>query len=65
MELPLWVVAAEMAGLLEADSSRASPPASPSARSRRRSAATLDDAELTESAGMKPEREAELLAEWA
>ena len=65
MELPLWVVDDEMAGLLEADSSRAIGagltfrPLGETARD------ALEGAELTEAAGMKPEREAELLAEWA
>jgi 2'-hydroxyisoflavone reductase len=65
MEMPLWVVGDEMAGLLEADSSRAIGagltfrPLGETARD------ALDDAELTEAAGMKPEREAELLDEWA
>jgi 2'-hydroxyisoflavone reductase len=65
MELPLWVVGAEMAGLLEADSSRAIAAGlefRPLADTIR---GALDEAEPTESAGMKPEREAELLDEWA
>lgn len=65
MELPLWVVADEMAGLLQADSSRAIAagltfhPLEDTARD------ALNDAELTDAAGLKPEREAELLDEWA
>jgi 2'-hydroxyisoflavone reductase len=65
MELPLWVVADEMSGLLEADSSRAIAagltfrPLEETARD------ALNEAELTDAAGMKPEREAELLDEWA
>jgi len=65
MELPLWVVDDEMAGLLQADSSRAIAagltfrPLEETARD------ALEHAELTDAAGMKPEREAELLEEWA
>jgi nucleoside-diphosphate-sugar epimerase len=65
MELPLWVVDDEMAGLLRADSSRAIAagltfrPLEETARD------ALEHAELTDAAGMKPEREAELLEEWA
>ena len=65
MELPLWVVDDEMAGLLQADSSRAIAagltfrPLEETARD------ALEQAELTDAAGMKPEREAELLEEWA
>jgi len=65
MELPLWVVDKGMAGLLEADSSRAIAaglsfrPLADTVRG------ALEQAELTESAGMKPERESELLDEWA
>jgi 2'-hydroxyisoflavone reductase len=65
LELPLWVVDADMSGLLEADASRAVAagltfrPLVDTVR------ATLADATLTDAAGMKPEREAELLNEWS
>jgi 2'-hydroxyisoflavone reductase len=65
MELPLWVVDAEMAGLLEADSSRAIAAGLTFRPIEETIRGALEEAELTESAGMKPEREAELLAEWA
>ncbi len=65
MELPLWVVDAEMAGLLEADSSRAIAAGLTFRPLAETIGGALEEAELTESAGMKPEREAELLAEWA
>ena len=65
MELPLWVVDGEMAGLLEADSSRAIAAGLVFRPLEETIRGALDEAELTESAGMKPEREAELLAEWA
>ena len=65
MELPLWIVDQEFAGMLEADISGALAaglrfrPLEETARD------TLEHAALTDDAGMKPEREAELLAEWA
>ena len=65
MELPLWVVDDEVAGLLRADASRAIAagltfrPLADTARD------ALEQAELADAAGMKPEREAELLGEWA
>jgi 2'-hydroxyisoflavone reductase len=65
MELPLWVVDGEMAGLLEADSSRAIAAGLAFRPLEETIRGALDEAELTESAGLKPEREAELLAEWA
>ena len=65
MELPLWVVDEEMAGLLEADSSRAVAAGLTFRPLEETIRGTLDEAALTDAAGMKPEREAELLAEWA
>ncbi len=65
MELPLWVVGAEMAGLLEADSSRAIAAGLTFRPLEETIRGALEQAELTDSAGMKPEREAELLEEWA
>jgi 2'-hydroxyisoflavone reductase len=65
MELPLWVFSAEMAGLHRVGNERAVAagltfrPLEDTAR------ATLADAVTTDDAGLKPEREAELLAEWA
>ncbi len=65
MELPLWVVDGDMAGLLEADASNAVAAGLTFRRLEDTIQATLDAASLTEAAGMQPEREAELLAEWA
>ena len=64
MELPLWVASPDMKGLHKVENARAVAagltfrPLEETARD------TLEQAELTEDAGMKPEREAELLAEW-
>ena len=54
-----------MAGLLEADSSRAIAAGLTFRPLEETIRGALEQAELTESAGMKPEREAELLEEWA
>jgi 2'-hydroxyisoflavone reductase len=65
MELPLWIVSPEYAGMMLADNRRAVAaglkfrPLDDTARATLAGAATTDDA------GLKPEREAELLAEWA
>jgi nucleoside-diphosphate-sugar epimerase len=65
MELPLWVVDAEMAGLLQADSSRAIAAGLTFRPLEETIRGALEQADLTDDAGMKPEREAELLEEWA
>jgi 2'-hydroxyisoflavone reductase len=65
MELPLWVVDADMAGLLEADASRAVAAGLTFRPLEDTIRATLAEAMLTEEAGMKPDREAELLTEWS
>ena len=65
MELPLWVVDDEMAGLLEADSSRAIAAGLTFRPLEETVRGAFEQAELTDAAGMKPEREAELLEEWA
>jgi nucleoside-diphosphate-sugar epimerase len=65
MELPLWVVGAEMGGLLRADSSRAIAAGLTFRPFEETIRDALEEAELTESAGLKPEREAELLAAWS
>jgi 2'-hydroxyisoflavone reductase len=65
MELPLWLSDPDIVGLHETDVSKAVAagltfrPLSDTVR------ATLDLAETTDAAGLKPEREAELLAAWA
>lgn len=64
MELPLWLYDPGLAGLHEADVSRAVAAGltfRPLADTVR---ATLDDAETTDTAGLKSEREEELLAAW-
>jgi 2'-hydroxyisoflavone reductase len=64
MELPLWLHDPEAVGMHMTDVSRAIDagltfrPVADTVRG------TLDEAETTETAGMKPEREAELLASW-
>jgi nucleoside-diphosphate-sugar epimerase len=65
MELPLWIVDDETAGLLEAESSRAIAAGLTFRPLEETVRGALEQAELTEDAGMKPEREAELLKEWA
>jgi 2'-hydroxyisoflavone reductase len=65
MELPLWVVDDDMAGLLEADPARAVDAGLSFRPLDDTIKATLTGAALTDDAGTKPEREAELLAEWA
>ena len=65
MELPLWIVDAEMGGLLEADSTRAIAAGLTFRPLEDTLRGALEQAELTDDAGMKPEREAELLDEWA
>jgi nucleoside-diphosphate-sugar epimerase len=65
MELPLWIVDDETAGLLEADSSRAIAAGLTFRPLEETVRGALEQAELTEDAGMKPQREAELLKEWA
>ena len=65
MELPLWVVDRDMAGLLEVDSSRAIDAGLTFRPLEETIRGALEQAELTDAAGMKPEREAELLAAWS
>ncbi len=65
MELPLWVSSAEMGGLHRVGNERAVS-AGLTFRSLEETArATLADAVTTDNAGLKPEREVELLAAWA
>jgi len=65
MELPLWVVDRDMAGLLRADSTRAIAAGLTFRPLEETIRGALDRAELTDAAGMKPEREAELLEAWS
>jgi 2'-hydroxyisoflavone reductase len=65
MELPLWLVDPEWTGLLATDVSKAVAAGLTFRPLDETIRATLAEASLTDDAGMKPEREAELLAEWA
>lgn len=65
MELPLWVVDDDTAGLLRADSSRAVAAGLTFRPLDETIQGALAHAELTEAAGMKPERETELLEAWS
>jgi 2'-hydroxyisoflavone reductase len=65
MELPLWIAESELAGMLQADASRALAAGLALRPLHETIRATLAEAELSDNAGMKPAREAELLAEWA
>ena len=62
MELPLWLSDPEMAGLLQTDVSKAVAHGLTFRPVEETIRATLADADLTDAAGMKPERERELLA---
>ena len=62
MELPLWVVDPELTGLLATDNAKAIAHGLTFRSDEDIIRATLADAELTDAAGMKPERERELLA---
>jgi 2'-hydroxyisoflavone reductase len=65
MELPLWVASGELGGIHTASNERAVA-AGLTFRSLEDTAqATLEHAETTDAAGLAPEREAELLSEWA
>ncbi len=64
MELPLWLADPEWVGMNQADVSRAEAAGlrfRPVEETARRA---LEEAETTEEAGMKPERERELIEEW-
>ena len=65
MELPLWIVDADMAGLLEADAARAVAAGLTFRPLEDTVRATLVDAALADGAGMTPKREEELLGEWS
>lgn len=65
MELPLWLTSPEYAGMMRADNRRAVAAGLTFRPLEDTIRATLEDAEPTGDAGLKPEREVELLAEWA
>jgi len=62
MELPLWIIDPEWVGMHEVDVSKAIAHGLTFRSDQEIIRATLADAELTDAAGMKPERERELLA---
>jgi nucleoside-diphosphate-sugar epimerase len=67
MDLPLWIgpLSPEFAGMLDVDVSKAVEHGLAFRPLEDTIRATLAEAELTEAAGLKPERERELLAAWA
>jgi 2'-hydroxyisoflavone reductase len=65
MELPLWVSSDEVAGLHRVGNERAVAAGLTFRALGDTARATLEDAVTTDDAGLKREREAELLAEWA
>jgi nucleoside-diphosphate-sugar epimerase len=65
MELPVWVSSAEMAGLHRVGDERGVSAGLTFRPFEDTARATLADAETTDETGLKAEREAELLAEWA
>jgi 2'-hydroxyisoflavone reductase len=65
MELPLWIVDRDMTSLEQVDASRAVAAGLAFRPLKDTIRATLAGAALTDAAGLKPEREAELLTEWA
>ena len=65
MELPLWVSSEEMQGLHRVENDRAVAAGLTFRPFEETARATLAEAETTDEAGLKPERERELLAEWA
>jgi 2'-hydroxyisoflavone reductase len=62
MELPLWLSDPEFAGMLQTDNSKAIARGLTFRPDEEIIRATIADAELTDAAGMKPDRERELLA---
>jgi 2'-hydroxyisoflavone reductase len=64
MELPMWIEEADMAGLHQADVSRAVEAGLTFRPLEETVAGTLAAAQLTETAGLRPEREGALLAAW-
>ena len=65
MELPLWISSEEMRGLHHVENARAVAAGLTFRPLVQTALATLAEAETTDEAGMKPERERELLAAWA
>ena len=65
MELPVWISSDEMSGLHRASNDRAVEAGLTFRTLEDTARATLDQAQPTDDAGMKPEREAELLDAWS
>ncbi len=65
MELPLWISSEESTGLHDVENARAVAAGLTFRPLEETVQATLAEAATTDDAGLKPEREAELLAEWA
>jgi 2'-hydroxyisoflavone reductase len=65
MELPMWLADQEWVGMNQADVSRAEAAGLMHRPLEDTIRATLDEAETTEEAGMKPERERELIEAWS
>ena len=65
MELPVWIGDPETAGLHEAAVSRAEAAGLTFRPLDETVRGALEQAETTDAAGLKPEREAELLAAWS
>ena len=64
MELPMWLADPEWVGMNQADVSRAEAAGLSHRPLEDTIRGTLDEAKMTENAGMKPERERELLEAW-
>jgi len=64
MELPLWIADPAMAGAVEANVERAVAEGLRFRPLEETARGALEDADTTDAAGLAPEREAELLAEW-
>ena len=64
MELPLWIADPTMTGAVEADVERALGAGLTFRPLEEIVRGALEDAETTDTAGLAPEREAELLAAW-
>jgi 2'-hydroxyisoflavone reductase len=65
MELPVWVSSEEFKGLHHVDNARAVAAGLTFRPLEETARATLEEADTSDEAGMKPERERELLAAWA
>jgi 2'-hydroxyisoflavone reductase len=64
MELPMWLADPEWVGMNQADVSRAEAAGLKHRSLEETMRSTLEEAEMTDDAGMKPERERELIEAW-